>query len=1033
MIIYIAHNGKKVDIQAQPSTSVEAVQRKLASVIGTPVSEQILIVNGTPLDPRQTLDTYKLPADSEGGQHGGDVFLYNKAHLRSNAPSPEPETLRPIVVNLPQAGQVRYEAHLLDSAASPLVAALPQYERGFRDHRAAGRAYCEAIQERLRDAEQLAQEMAVQASAIEAARGNVEHHYAYICTHFQDFMHGYTEQRRKHAEVLGRFERDMEALSSVEIPPQARTPDLARLSDLVPGQRMRDWAAQCASSHQNLSDKVGDVEGVFNALRADVEALFMTAPSVSLEAVEQGLRDMHAVTDEQESILAVLNSDYGQVQKLVEEAVRQLSAAAVSSAVTPLDKCQLMEQMNDNHVSQLLPRLRACDDHVAAFAQRCLDDKNQMMADVLAHLRAISGQQSKIRGLRSKLAILKEAAAKQEGATSELLLVRRIPAVYRQCLAECMRREAFGELYAGQAGQMAERMGRLRAKEVAKRDAFLKHVERYMPAPLLAGMGLLSQPPHCQISVPPSEGGLLKATMEDIRAVPISLDASASESLRGSVYFQRQTSTPGGTPRTHSQPAAEPAETGEAEGEGEQELAAAPARSLEMENARLRAEIATQYAIEAARAMAAEGAPQQTAPPLSASQRSQGRSGQLGSEAGSVAGDAAAAARFRAALAAKEEVEHRLETELAAARVQAASYEHRIRQLEGRLLRSVVRTSPSGSLRFSMRSSGTGSASIHSAGSMQLAPVSEAPEGTSQEASLKGLASGTVTRSAESVSSPLPAVPPDRSPSASTEAVAPPALAMTAPAKPDQVVETAAVAAAEEPHRGEEASQGDTAPEKDPVAELTEVAGQQEEEGVIQQQQHQQQPVQELVVGLAAVQLSADVPTELEEQDLAGIDAAAAAAEIGRAATPFAAAAQQRPEAAAAAAAAPETPAAAQDADQQQPLPPRDDSGERPAAAAAALALSHGGSALPFAPSVASALSEAVSLAIPSPPAAGIAPVQARAPPCPLAAAVAESAAATSGEVEETAPEAEDEGLEGSPSPAAFSQSGGSDTSAEQW
>ncbi len=41
------------------------------------------------------------------------------------------------------------------------------------------------------------------------------------------------------------------------------------------------------------------MEGVFNALRADVEALFMTAPSVSLEAVEQGLRDMHAVTDEQ--------------------------------------------------------------------------------------------------------------------------------------------------------------------------------------------------------------------------------------------------------------------------------------------------------------------------------------------------------------------------------------------------------------------------------------------------------------------------------------------------------------------------------------------------------------------------------------------------------------------------------------------------------------------------------------------------------------------------------------------------------------
>lgn len=46
-------------------------------------------------------------------------------------------------------------------------------------------------------------------------------------------------------------------------------------------------------------------------------------------------------------------------------------------------------------------------------------------------------------------------------------------------------------------------------------------------------------------------------------------------------------------------------------------------------------------------------------------------------QAGSALGDGAAAARFRSALAAKEDVEHRLETELAAARAQAASYEHR--------------------------------------------------------------------------------------------------------------------------------------------------------------------------------------------------------------------------------------------------------------------------------------------------------------------------------------------------------------------
>jgi hypothetical protein len=37
---------------------------------------------------------------------------------------------------------------------------------------------------------------------------------------------------------------------------------------------------------------------------------------------------------------------------------------------------------------------------------------------------------------------------------------------------------------------MAERMGRLRQKEVNKREAFLKHVERYLPPALLTGDAL---------------------------------------------------------------------------------------------------------------------------------------------------------------------------------------------------------------------------------------------------------------------------------------------------------------------------------------------------------------------------------------------------------------------------------------------------------------------------------------------------------------------------------------------------------------
>ncbi len=63
-----------------------------------------------------------------------------------------------------------------------------------------------------------------------------------------------------------------------------------------------------------------------------------------------------------------------------------------------------------------------------------------MSRDVVGQLQAISSQQMKIQSMRNKLAVFREAAAKEDDMFAQLLLVRRIPVAYRQCLAECMRR-----------------------------------------------------------------------------------------------------------------------------------------------------------------------------------------------------------------------------------------------------------------------------------------------------------------------------------------------------------------------------------------------------------------------------------------------------------------------------------------------------------------------------------------------------------------------------------------------------------------
>ena len=84
-------------------------------------------------------------------------------------------------------------------------------------------------------------------------------------------------------------------------------------------------------------------------------------------------------------------------------------------------------------------------------------------------------------------------------------------------------REAFADVYTGRAGVLAESIGKLRTKEVRKREAFTKGVQGLMPPWLLVGLGLDGQPPHCQISLtaPAAPSRLPHITLEDLKRVPL--------------------------------------------------------------------------------------------------------------------------------------------------------------------------------------------------------------------------------------------------------------------------------------------------------------------------------------------------------------------------------------------------------------------------------------------------------------------------------------------------------------------------------
>jgi hypothetical protein len=56
-------------------------------------------------------------------------------------------------------------------------------------------------------------------------------------------------------------------------------------------------------------------------------------------------------------------------------------------------------------------------------------------------------------------------------------------------------------------------------EQVARREAFVKQRERFLPVDVLQRMGLYSAPPQCDVTVPFCEEGLLRVSDEELAAV----------------------------------------------------------------------------------------------------------------------------------------------------------------------------------------------------------------------------------------------------------------------------------------------------------------------------------------------------------------------------------------------------------------------------------------------------------------------------------------------------------------------------------
>jgi len=672
------------------SHSLADLRTALAAATSIQPPDQILLTRGTPLDgrPGTTLAAFGLPPPDPPTRLEDSLFLFSRPAIRPDGPPPAAPALTAAgqaVPDLPppeQGEAAGANPHPLDASPSPAARALPALERACSAHLAVASALWDAGAAARADVDRLARVAAVQAAAADVARASVEQSYASTAAAFSSFMGGLAGG----ADPAERLHQDLAALAAVPLHPAARrvpaaagttappTPLPSTLADLLPTADLGAWAARLAAARGALDARAASLRARLAALAAELEALLLAGPLADVSALTPAAADAAAAaSEEQGRVVASLSADLAAARRAMDAAAAADADAAggpPSALFASVDAAAgRLAAAVGRHTAALLPASRSAGLDLAAAAAAAAAAATALARDAAAQLRTVAAHQGGLRGVRADLSLLARAADKQAAAGAALARMRRLPAAYRACLAERVRRDGWRDGYAGRAAGVGDALAASAEREAARWAAFARTVGALIPPHVLASLGLMPEgPTPAVVAVPPEGDPGPRVTLEDVRAAvsPPGMVDDVGLADEGPPLFPEGWVARGAAPPPPPPALAPPSP------------AQAPSPSA-LDNARLRAEVAALRAADAAAvAAAAAAAPAPTSPaPASPSPRSSPASSGGGAAETAppppTAALEAATSAFTAALAARDDLIAELQEALAAAQGRRAA------------------------------------------------------------------------------------------------------------------------------------------------------------------------------------------------------------------------------------------------------------------------------------------------------------------------------------------------------------------------
>jgi chromosome segregation ATPase len=288
--------------------------------------------------------------------------------------------------------------------------------------------------------------------------------------------------------------------------------------------------------HAQFKPKAGELSSLFESVKHDVEALFMTVPSVDITKLSERLETNQQLLVEMSSVREVLEKDWLLCKDQLARGVDKISNCSGSEQQIGqkfVEECAALQSMNEIHINGHITRIEDCSKILERFTKHCVDCKNAMSRCVHSQMKSIAILQNRISITRNKLSAYKEVSRNIEDACAHLGLVHRIPQAYYSCLGEVIRRGSFAEVFSLHAQKFAESMSSLRQKEEISRHNFEQNYVGLLPQELVFALNLHLAPPICEVHVSPDEYSMLDVGLADIRDAKASAAANrASNKLK---------------------------------------------------------------------------------------------------------------------------------------------------------------------------------------------------------------------------------------------------------------------------------------------------------------------------------------------------------------------------------------------------------------------------------------------------------------------------------------------------------------------